>query len=303
MKFTPIRRQVITTALVMALGTGSPAQADIEAARHLQQETGVLQDYRRLLPLDGGSNFRDMGGYPTMDGSMVKRGLLFRSAAMSSLTESDAEYLAQLGIESVMDLRSSEELELFPNSWAKNAGIAYHSHDYSIFELLGGRSAEELRNLDMATMYEGMPLLLKPQLQQYFALLLEARAPLVVNCSAGQDRTGIISALLLSALGVPRQLVLEDYLLSSDFRRPQVERGDVDLAAHAQTNAFAALMANYSQAEQTHAAPLVTTDGEPYLVFALRRIEADYGSIEAFLEREAGVDADDIARLRQLYLD
>src|SRR5690606_35803991 len=144
-----------------------------------------------------------------------------------------------------------------------------------------------------------------PQLRLYFDTLLEGRAPLVVNCSAGQDRTGIASALLLTALGVPRETVVEDYLLSSDFRRPRIERGSVDLTAAAREgNAFAALMAGYAEGdERVLARPLVTADGVPYLTLALEAIERDYGSVEAFLDMEVGVDADDVRRLRELYLE
>jgi protein-tyrosine phosphatase len=292
-------------ALLLALGAASfcatTAQADIATATSLQAQNGVLGDYRRILPLEGGSNFRDLGGYPAADGKTVRRGLLFRSAAPSSLTAQDETYLAQFGFESVMDLRSSEEIELFPNQWAAHAGIGYYKYDYSIANMLPTR-AEDLQNIDLAQMYPSMALSLKPQLKQYFTLLAEGKAPIMVNCSAGQDRTGITSALLLTVLGVPRQMVIEDYLLSSDFRRPQIERGNVDLAAHAKDNAFAAMMARYSQAEQTHASPLVTKDGTPYLEFALRQIEKDYGSVEGFLTKEVGVTAQQLDQIRALYL-
>jgi len=105
---------------------------------------------------------------------------------MTGLTEKDEEYLAYFAIDSIVDLRSTDELELYPNNWAQNA----------------------------------MPYTLKPQLKLYFQRAINGQAPLVVNCSAGQDRTGIASALMLSALGVPRQHIVQDYVLSTEFRRP-----------------------------------------------------------------------------------
>src|SRR5690606_29570226 len=110
---------------------------------------------------------------------------------------------------------------------------------------------------DMGALYRTMPQSLKPQLRLYFDQAINGEAPLVVNCSAGQDRTGIASALMLSALGVPREVILADYQLSTEFRRPQVERGDVDLAAAAKTNDFAKMMLRYASAETTKASPLV----------------------------------------------
>jgi Protein tyrosine/serine phosphatase len=300
-----MKTSLTASALLIVLSSTSvisTANADIASASALQAKNGVLADYRRLLPLEGGSNFRDMGGYPTESGKTVKRGLLFRSGAPASLTAEDEAYLSQFGFESVMDLRSSEEIELFPNRWATNAGIDYYKHDYSIVDLLSNRDGQDLQSSDVAKFYPDMAQSLKPQLKQYFTLLADGKAPIMVNCSAGQDRTGITSALLLSVLGVPRQLVIEDYLLSTDFRRPVIERGNVDIAAHAQTNAFAALMSRYEQAERTHATPLVTADGTPYLEFALRKIENDYGSVEAFLTQEVGISDEQLNRIRTLYL-
>ncbi len=305
-----MKNTVAAKYLLLALGTAiafssftSTAQADIAAATALQAQNKVLADYRRLLPLEGGSNFRDLGGYRTEDGKTIRRGLLFRSAAPSSLTPADATYLAQFGFESVMDLRSSEEIELFPNRWAAQAGVGYYKHDYSIMSMIPAQGAENLASLDISQLYPGMALSLKPQLQQYFTLLADGKAPIMVNCSAGQDRTGITSAMLLTVLGVPHQMVVEDYLLSTDFRRPVIERGDVDLAEHAKTNAFAAMMASYSQAEETHATPLVTADGTPYLEFALRQIDKDYGSVEGFLTKEVGITTEQLKRIRALYLE
>ena len=95
-----------------------------------------VESYDRLLPLDGGSNFRDMGGYFTADGRQVRRGLLFRSGAMTSLTEADQAYLAAFDFERVIDLRSSEERDLYPNHWAAAQDIELIAHDYSMRDLV-----------------------------------------------------------------------------------------------------------------------------------------------------------------------
>jgi len=300
MKKTLFKTLPIALALGLCMSAVQGVYADIAHASRLQNDSGVLQDYHRLVPLAGGSNFRDMGGYLTQDNHRVRRGLLFRSGVMTWLSDADQQYLAQLGVEQVVDLRSSEELEIYPNNWVRNAGIDYFNHDYSIMELLQNANTQ-VSSESMPALYGAMPVMLKPQLTQYFAYLVAGKAPIVVNCSAGQDRTGIASALLLSVLGVPREVVLEDYLLSSDFRRPVVERGDLDLAALASTNTFAALMSRYP-ADETHVPPLMTADGVPYLQFALQKIEQDYGSVNGYLASELGVSEADIATLKSLYL-
>ena len=294
---------VLATALVCCalLPMTQPAQA-----AGADTPSSGLMSYRRLLPLDGGSNFRDMGGYPTADGRTVKRGLLFRSGAMTGLTSDDQNYLEQLGFAAVMDLRSSEEIELYPNHWAANADLNYMSVPYSILELMSqvAEQAEEAADIqDYSAMYLTMTDMLKPQLKTYFGALLDEQTPMVVNCSAGQDRTGVTSALLLSVLGVDENLVIEDYLLSTDFRRPLVESGSVDLQEAAKTNAFAAVMLEYGEGQdRSRPNPLVTADGTPFLRFTLDAIKARYGSIEGFLGKELEISDADLQRLRDLYL-
>ncbi|MEE4658962.1 MAG: tyrosine-protein phosphatase [Halieaceae bacterium] len=142
-----------------------------------------------------------------------------------------------------------------------------------------------------------------PQLQLFFDALKAGHVPLAVNCSAGQDRTGITSALLLLALGVPRDVVIQDYLFSTRYRRPDVERGNVDLEAAAENNAFAKMMLQYGAGDaEPRARPLLTTAGVPFLRFALDQMEQDYGSVEAYLDKELGVSARDIERLKSRYL-
>lgn len=293
----------IVLAAALAIDLGAPPAAASPA--YEQRDDGLLMTYRRLLPLEGGSNFRDLGGYTTGDGRTVKRGLLFRSGAMTSLTAADQVYLQQFDFSTVVDLRSSEELELLPNRWVENAGIDYLVHDYRIGDMMANLVDEQGERQPMEVLYEHFHKQLQPQLRLFFDALLKERTPLVVNCSAGQDRTGVTSALLLTALGVPREAVLEDYLLSTDFRRPAAEMGDVDLVAASRDNAFAKLMLAYNSEEggaRKRLKPLVTGTGVPYVEFTLARIEADYGSVASWLEQEVGIDSAELARLRELYL-
>ena len=285
---------------------GSPnaamGAADAQSASPLAEP----MNYRRLLPLDGGSNFRDIGGYPFADGRRVKRGLLFRSGAMTGLTEEDRSYLAQFGFAAVVDLRSTEEIELYPNHWAAQADLNYISVPYSIMELTDQNSEDTPQKKgprDYSARYPLIAEMIKPQLKAYFEALVEKQAPIVVNCSAGQDRTGIAAALVLTALGVDENLIIEDYLLSTDFRRPKLESGNVDLEEAARTNAFARMMLDYAkEQDQSKANPLITVDGTPFLKFALEAIRSKHGSIEAFLIAELGVSIADLKRLREFYI-
>ncbi|MFM1896876.1 MAG: hypothetical protein RLZZ385_1950 [Pseudomonadota bacterium] len=271
----------------------------------------LLATYERLLPLQGGSNFRDMGGYTTVDGKSVKRGVLFRSGAMVSLTEADMDYLNRFDFQTVVDLRSSDELELYPNRWAQSIDVEYVNEDYSMLTFMGdmmqqlqsGADGMEVIQDQMGMMYQGFPDMLKPQLTELFDSLLQAQTPLVVNCSAGQDRTGVATALVLSALGVPRETILDDYLLSTQYRVPANERGNVDLEEAAKTNAFAQVMLSYNSEEGADEPnPLYGDDGVPFLTFTLEAIEAEHGTVLDFLETELGIDDAEIEQLRALYL-
>lgn len=256
-----------------------------------------------LLSLEGGSNFRDMGGYPAANGMTVKHSSLFRSGVMTGLTANDMEFLDSIGFESIIDLRSEEEIELYPNHWASKSDIDYRTVNYSLVANFTDLAEQGVDPHDMMPMfYKQLHLTIKPQLELLFDELLAGNAPLVLNCSAGQDRTGLASALLLTALGVPRNYVMEDYLASTRLRDTRIEKGDVDLRAAAETNAFAAMMLAYGGEEPSPAQPLLTDDLRPYLSFTFEQLDRDYGSVFGYLEQELGVDEADIQRLRELYL-
>ena len=318
-KSTPLNPIHCAAAAVLSLMIALPVSAATsatEAAPVATQSVPALtpqqllsnpldQTYEHLLPLQGGSNFRDLGGYQTADNKTVKRGLLFRSGAMSSLTRRDEAYLARFNFDTVMDLRSTDERDLYPDYWAKNAKLNYEFVDYSMMDLMKGTAAgKDPRQFRMDEMYRGMPLHMKPQLTLYFDNLIKGNAPIVVHCSAGQDRTGIASALLLTALGVPREQIYKDYLLSMEYRRPLIEMGDVDLAVAAKTNTFAAMMLQYKgKMDTTKGNPLVMPDNTPFLQYAFEAIDAQYGSVENYLDKEIGVSERDIKRLKKLYLN
>lgn len=299
-------RRLLRSVLAVALVAAGSVSMQRAVADELPAPAAspAVATYDRLLPLEGGSNFRDMGGYFTADGQRVRRGLLYRSGVMTSLTQADQAWLRDFGFQRVLDLRSTEERDLYPNRWAIEQDIELLAHEYSMSVIIEKMVDENGEVRGMQDLYRAFPEQLKPQLTLFFDELVEGNVPLVVNCSAGQDRTGLTSALLLLALGVPQEVVMQDYLLSTRFRRPAVERGDVDLAAAAEDNWFAQLMLRYSEGRDAdHAAePLLTDEGVPYLRFALDTIEQDYGSVQRFLATELGVDAAELATLRERYL-
>jgi protein-tyrosine phosphatase len=281
----------------------------------LRGENGdIYRAAERLLPLEGGSNFRDLGGYLGADGKRVRWGLLFRSAAMSKLTDADYAYLSTLRIKSILDLRSSDERQLSPTAWRASRPVQSIAVDYPgevIFNRLQGYDGPR-REWVTERLYEQLPMLLIEDYKKMFQALLARKTPLVIFGSAGQDRTGIGAALILSALGTPRDVIYRDYLLSVEDRRPANEMIDVDLQQYARTNSEARFLLAYrAYTETAHAAnasppktlPLKDLRGRPLLQDALEQIEADYGSVSHYLDQVLDVHAEDIAILRTLYLE
>lgn len=251
----------------------------------------------RVLPLAQGSNFRDIGGYRTKDGRSVRWGQIFRSGATPDLSESDLQQIRALGLTEMVDLRSSEERVLAPT---RIEGVPYVSVGYS----MGAMSLDRKSGVpDMETVYRGFPELLAPQMRILFASLLRNEGPVVYNCSAGQDRTGFATAIILRALGVPLETVMEDYHLSTTYRRPQYEMPKLtpELVA---ANPGAAIFAQYQKdPKYLTPQPLKDSVGASYLSFALDEVEQKWGSVAAYLQAEAGVGPKELARLKDLYLE
>lgn len=260
----------------------------------------TLRVAERLLPLQQGSNFRDIGGYPAAGGRHVKWGMIYRSGATPMLTDSDMRMVDALHLANMVDLRSTDERQLAPS---RIGGVPYSAIGYSMKAITGAMTPAAGSAVKMPTnggaLYRHMPDMLAPQLRLLFARLKANEGPLVYNCSAGQDRTGIATALILSALGVPRETIVADYLLSTQYRRPAFETTAFDPAAFP-NNAAAQMFSQYRGHKPT---PLKEADGTAFLTFALNEIDARYGSVDAYLDKRLGVSAVDVAALRATYLE
>ena len=258
----------------------------------------VLRVAERVLPLEQGSNFRDVGGYAAADGKHVGWGRIFRSGAMPMLTEADYATLLALKIGTIVDLRSTDERMIAPDMLDDRTGALFVSNDYSLKPLMANYGKG-----DGEYAYTGMDKLLTPQLKAVFRSLLKAEAPVMYHCSAGQDRTGITTGLILSALGVDRKTILADYHLSTQLRRPQFEMPPLDPADWPGNPIVPYYVAAMKKPGGPTAEPLFTPKGNSHLAQFLETVDRHYGSVNAYLEKELGVGPADVARLRQLYLD
>jgi protein-tyrosine phosphatase len=175
----------------------------------------------RILSFDGCVNFRDLGGYRTEDGLEVGWRRLFRADGLNRLTEADHTQLRDLGVNTVVDLRTVEEAEQRGRFPVDQVPVRYV--DLPLTDVLP--TTEEMPSWREASyvawryslmVSEGSPALTGA----FTALASQDALPAIVHCSAGKDRTGVLSALVLAFLGVPDETIVEDYALSA----PAMER-------------------------------------------------------------------------------
>jgi protein-tyrosine phosphatase len=257
---------------------------------------GVVVDVaERLVPLEQGSNFRDIGGYPAADGKHVRWGQIYRSGATPLLSAGDIARVHALGLRNMVDLRSDEERVVAPT---RIDGVAYSAVGYSMTEILRMSAQGPSSGL-----YANLPTMLVPQMRIVFDLLKRHEGPIVYNCSAGQDRTGFATAMVLSALGVPRDVIVQDYHLSTTYRQPRWELPMINAAAFPDNQVAQYLARGQDQRATMKPRPLFDENGKSLLLDAFAAIDAKYGSVDGYLEKEVGVTAADIAALRANYLE
>jgi len=179
--------------------TPSADAADTEIERHITLENAL--------------NFRDVGGYRTADGRRVRWRRMFRAGGLSNLSPADLAVLRELGIATVLDLRSTAEWKSgrFP---VDDHPVAFH-HLPLVEEILDPTRYEVPEGM-LAARYQEIAQIGSSYIAQAISIVADADThPIVVHCLAGKDRTGVVVALVLALLGVPDEVVAEDYALSN----------------------------------------------------------------------------------------
>jgi protein-tyrosine phosphatase len=267
------------------------------------RDGSVTRVAERLLPLERGSNFRDVGGYPAAGGKHVRWGLIYRSGATPMLTDADFHYLATLGIASDIDLRSTEERQIAPDELPARTGARYLARDYPGAEVFAPAATSGHSDASPVNLYRSWLTSLAPQFREIFLQLLKRNGAVTYHCSAGQDRSGVATALVLAALGVPRDVILADYHLSTADRRPENEMPLIDPARYPGNIVAAYYAKAQSTGKPTKPRPLYDKSGVALLQQTFDEIDAHWGSVDNYLDKQLGIDAADIARLRAAYLE
>ncbi|MDA9466338.1 tyrosine-protein phosphatase [Bradyrhizobium sp. CCBAU 53415] len=240
----------------------------------------------RHLALQGASNFRDLGGYPTTDGRATRWRHIFRSNHLGQLTTADVEIVRALGVRSAFDFRGLEE---------RAAGVCV-MNEITVHSLPIEPTVVAALRAELARGTLTAPVALELMRESYrnyvrhnthsfralFGHLLEDRAPLVIHCTAGKDRTGFASALILHALGVPDDVIAEDYLLTNRHYKRDASNAS-DLPADV-LDAIGSVEASY-------------------LAAAFEAVGSEYGDLDAYLRDGLNLGATERTALKERYLE
>jgi len=246
----------------------------------------------RFVDLTGGHNFRDIGGYEVADGRQVARGKVYRSGNLARLTDADHAIIAPLGLKVIFDLRSTHERHKLPSRLAPAAEIEIWARDHegSVGDLMAALTAPDATPEDsreqMVAIYRELPY---EQAESYRALFLRIAAgdvPLLFHCAVGKDRTGIAAAFLLDVLGVPREVVVADYLLTERYFEGNLKFVLKDFSSGSLRGVALEVLDPMMRAERA------------YLETAFETVRAKHGGVAGYFNEVLGLDAGVIEALR-----
>lgn len=255
------------------------------------------------IPLTGLCNTRDLGGYRSMDGRCIKHHKLIRSGALYDATSEDKEILvSEYKLKTIIDFRTTAERNLKPDP--ELPGVTYIVNPILEEETLGITRESEGESDTNAVVKKvisaiqtgvGTPLnymkemykslignsYSKEKYKEFFQLLLDQEDGAVLwHCSAGKDRVGVGTILLLSALSIPREQIMQDYMKVNEFSKDEIDILMKTLTKH---------MDSEEEREQAEAVRLLFTVDRAYADSVFELMEQEYGSVDAFLEKEMGL--------------
>ena len=260
----------------------------------VNEKGDTLLTSERQLPFKKVHNFRDLGGLPTQDGKHVRWGLLYRSDRLDKFSKEERQYLEQLNIAEITDLRFSVEVERHPDILPESAeyfhnpiggddGSEYLALRQSVFkkEIDGPQTQARFREL-MVIFADSAAIYFKPILDR---MLVDEPKPMLYHCSGGKDRTGYMTLVILSALGVDRETIRQDYLMSNYYRykenKHKMRLGRI-------------LALDYETMYHTFVV-------QEYYLDAVYDIIDAAGGIDAYLEEKFGLDEERRAYLKARY--
>ena len=261
----------------------------------------ALEQQKRHLIFSGAKNFRDLGGYQTLDGKTVRWEKLYRSDDLHKLTDADLKHLAALDLDRIIDFRAEHEKKAQPDRLPSNTNICIVQ-----IPILDGTTKiwhefrdewmkDNLKNIDPAKFLIGTNIELAtrftPQLRQFIQELSSANGRAVLfHCASGKDRTGYAAAIILRILGVPQKVVMDDYLLSNEYY----------LSAYLWNFFVLRLM----KGKRVSTVAKGFFEVQPaYLSAAFEAVDREFGSFEKYVSNGLGLTEQGIELLKNSYLE
>lgn len=262
-----------------------------------------MSEYKTIRQLPAELNIRDLGGLPTKDGRHVRKGLIFRSSALAFFSDAELVPVRALNLKTILDLRAKSGVEKNPDPLID--GAEYYNKCAAFQNLMDDlNSPQDLASLIfdkdqkgnaidvLVSSYSASLAFSNESFQFMFDCLLDEKTPLLFHCSNGKDRTGVAAMVLLLALGVPEEVVKEDYLLSNENRQAKI--GNL-------LNSHQLLSSMLSDAKSF----LTMIEGvlPESADMLMSEILEKYGTYENYMKEEYGFDEMKLALLRDLYLE
>lgn len=243
-------------------------------------------------------NFRDIGGCKSSDGRVVKEGLFFRSANLVNLSKNDLQMLKDLNIKTIFDFRDESEILRSPSDIVENINYiripAMPQLKSNIAQL--GSIKEMMENMFdknnafelLKESYYNLPVN-NPAYKELVKLMQnDSNLPILMHCTAGKDRTGVGSAIILMILGVNRSSIVEDYLKSNQSAKDSI-------------NEILSVQPELKNVPKDKLKYIFGVN-ETYINEVFKRIDTDFDSTEDYLLKEFNLTKDDIKNLQSKYL-
>ncbi len=272
-------------------------QLDIE----VEAVERYLDGKKRYLKFSGTRNFRDLGGYQTTNGRVTRWKTLYRSDHLHKLSDTDFRYLEAMRLDKIIDFRAEHEKDAEPDRIPFNMDVLLvHIPILDLSTEVWRNSRDRfindnMRNIDPVKFMMGtsvdLAVRFAPKMRQFFQELLSSKGfPVLFHCAAGKDRTGFAAAILLRILGVPLEVVMEDYLLSNQYYFASQEF-NLRLIRLLKGEKYAEVVKGFLEVRPE------------YLSASFDTIDRKFGSFDRYVSEGLGLTAQDVRTLRDFYLD
>lgn len=277
----------------VSTSTTTTAKQVDSLALALDIDQSLLVDGRHII-MEGAVNFRDLGGFKTKHGKTTQWKKIYRSGKLSGLSDKDRATMKALGIKTVVDFRTNAEIEKEPDNI--DSSINYFHFPIgedkwtkgNFFKTLSTMSPDSMDHF-MTSLYQDIPLKWADSYKKFFEVLQNpSNTPLVFHCSAGKDRAGIATALVLSSLGVDMTTAQKDYLLSNYYR-------------HEDNKKYVKMMAEQGLSPQIANKLLLLSPTHFNGIFGA--ISDKHGSLSNYKSKVLGVDTQVEQQLRKQFLN